>query len=152
MATKNILIIVITILLAFSLSYNVYQYKSINRYEDIMNAINSDVAVQINFLSRSLKNHEVKDSELRMLSSITGSIFYLSRCANSYNNDELKELVEHFTYLNNVFIIGNLNVINKYSVELSDILDELYENPKDESTREKFIIVVKKMLNESKKE
>lgn len=152
MAKKNISVIVITILLAFSLYYNVYQYKSINRYEDIMYGINSDVATQINFLSGSLKNHEVKDSELRMFSSITGSVFYLSRWANSYNNDELKELVEHFTYLNNVFIIGNLNVINKYSAELSNILDELYENPRDASTREKFIKVVKKMLNESKKE
>lgn len=142
------------ILLVSSMIYNYYQFNIINDYKNELIGIDSDTKTLILHLSNSLKNNEFKDIDLRYLSSVSGSVFFLSRWASSYNfklNYD-NELVDYFTYLNNVFIIGDIKVINKYSEDLSNILNMLYEKPNDKPTIEKFKSLVMQMLNESKKE
>ncbi|MDF2521835.1 MAG: hypothetical protein K0R84_2463 [Clostridia bacterium] len=150
MKKKNGLVIVVSILLLISLSYNAFQYNEINHYKATMNSIDSDARIWTYHTGNFLKDHELEESDLKFFASRTGFLESLSRWSSSYE-DDLDKLTDSFTYLNNVFISSDLELINKYRLELSDALIDLYEKPMDASVRERFINLVMRMQDESMK-
>lgn len=139
------------ILLIMSLIFNLYQYGTIQKYKNKISSIDMEFKGLINFLSRNIEDFDKNnDVSLRYLSSIAGSIFWLSQASSIYKNQISLSGTDVFAEINNLFINitpDKINRIKKHDIQFSQQLKKLSDDPSNEEAQQQLLKIIKEINN-----
>lgn len=121
------LILILALVLIVSISFNFHFFNS---NTSVQQTINNDISSQLSLLSGSLETLKESDN-LRFISSMTGSVFWLSRSSNKIDHNT----TELFQELNNFFINADINNVYENRKQLSEFIKKLSIMPNDMKTK-----------------